>query len=282
MRSRRAPLALSLVLVAVAVGAATCGLLEGGEQSALETTAGSALGIEIFLGLLAIAGATLAPEGTWRRLGLRPGRLSPAQTLVLIAGTLGASAALDGMLDVTQLREQSALGEFEHLIAGARGRPLLLACLAFALAPGVAEELLCRGLVQRGLVRRLGAAPGILLASAVFGALHVDPIHALFAAMLGLYLGVASHLAAGIRTSMACHIVNNLVALGTGAFLPWLDAGGLPAVGAGGAVATGALWLVWRQVGLPPARAGEDPPDRWEAEPTGGDFSPERGEKHPL
>jgi hypothetical protein len=81
---------------------------------------------------------------------------------------------------------------------------------------------------------------------------------------------------------MACHIVNNLVALGTGAFLPWLDAGGLPAVGAGGAVATGALWLVWRQVGPPPARAGEDPPDRWEADSSEGDFSPERGEKPPF
>ena len=106
--------------------------------------------------------------------------------------------------------------------------------------------------MQRGLVRRLGAPVGILLASAIFGALHVDPIHAASAAALGLYLGIASHLAGGIRASIACHTVNNLVALGTGAFLPGLDAGGLPAVGAGGVTALGALWLVWRLAGSPP------------------------------
>jgi len=241
MCSRRAPLALAVVAVAVAGGAMTCVLFTSGDQSTFEAMAGSGLGFEIFLGVLAFAGAALSPEAAWKRLGLRPGRLSRAQIVLLIVGTLGASAALDGLLDLTQLRERSALGEFERLIAGVRGRALLLSILAFGLAPGVSEELLCRGLLQRGFVRRLNAPLGILLASAIFGALHVDPIHAMFAAALGLYLGIASHLAGGIRASIACHTVNNLVALGTGAFLPELDAGGLPAVGAGAGVAAGRL-----------------------------------------
>ena len=73
--------------------------------------------------------------------------------------------------------------------------------------------------MQRGLVRRFGAPVGIPLASAIFGALHVEPIHAAAAAALGLYLGLASHLAGGVRASIACHTVNNLVILGVGRVL---------------------------------------------------------------
>jgi membrane protease YdiL (CAAX protease family) len=251
MGSRRVPLAIALAALAVAGGAVTCDLLSSEDPSSLETMAGHGLGFEIFLGILAFAGAALSPGSAWERLGLRRGRLSAGQTALLILGALGASLALDGLLDLTGLKEQGTLGEFARRIAGIRGPALLLSLLAFGLAPGISEELLCRGLLQRGLVRRLGAPVGILLASVIFGALHVDPIHAASAAALGLYLGIASHLAGGIRASIACHTVNNLVALGTGAFLPGLDAGGLSAVGAGGGAALGALWLVRRLAGSP-------------------------------
>ena len=257
MGSRRVPLAIALAVLAGGGGAVTCDLLSGGDQSSLEAMAGHGLGFEIFLGILAFAGAALSARSPWERLGLRRGRLSAGQTALLISGALGASLALDGLLDLTGLKEHSALDEFARRIAGIRGPTLLLAVLAFGVAPGISEELLCRGLMQRGLVRRFGAPVGILLASAIFGALHIDPIHAASAAALGLYLGVASHLAGGIRASIACHTVNNLVALGTGAFLPGSDAGGLPAVAAGGVTALGALWLVWRLAGPPPALSEE-------------------------
>jgi membrane protease YdiL (CAAX protease family) len=273
MESRGAARAIGLTALAVAGGAVTCELLADEEQGVLEALAVTSLGFELFLGILAFAGAALLPGRTSERLGLRPGRLSPAQTLLMVLGTLGVSLALDGLLDLTQLKQHSSLSEFEGLIDGARGRALLLVLLGFALAPGISEELLCRGLLQRAFVNRLGAAPGILLASAIFGALHIDPVHAIFAVPLGLYLGIACHLAGEIRTPIACHTVNNLVAVGTGAFLPELDAGGLPAVAAGAAASAGALWLVWRRVGIPPP----------EGQPAGGAVpAPDAETENPL
>jgi len=192
----------------------------GDEASRLVEVARATLSFEIFLGLLAVAGAMFASGGITRRLGLGRGRLSPTQTVFLIVGTLGMSAALDALLDLSQLREHSSLAEFEGLVAGIRGRELVVAFLAFAVAPGICEELLCRGLLQRGLAKRFGAPVGIALASALFGALHLDPVHAVFAGVLGLYLGTICHLADGIRAVIACHVANNFVALASAAFFP--------------------------------------------------------------
>jgi membrane protease YdiL (CAAX protease family) len=261
MRRRAAVLTLSAV--ALAVGA--CTLEEPSPDIRFEQIAVQGLWLEGFLALIALAAASLLPGGARARLGLGPGRLGAPQIAVLAIGTLGASSALDGLLDLTQWRSESALADFEAILAGVRGRSLVLGVVAFALMPGIAEELLCRGLVQRILVARLGAAAGIAIASVVFGALHLDPIHALFAAPLGLYLGLVCWLSDGIRASVLCHIVNNLVALLAGALLPASEAPAWPSMVAGTAVATAALAWVWRRAGPPPpvaARGGPgEPPE---------------------
>lgn len=59
----------------------------------------------------------------------------------------------------------------------------------------LAEELIFRGLLQRELVRRFGAASGIVLATALFGAAHLPAGwgFALLAALAGLGYGLAFH-----------------------------------------------------------------------------------------
>ena len=161
-------------------------------------------------------------------------------------GTLAASASLDGLLELTQWKDASSLGEFEAMIAGIRGGSLMLAIAAFALMPGIAEELLCRGLIQRSLVTRLGPAAGIAIASLIFGVLHLDPVHALFATPLGLYLGLVCWLSGSIRASIVCHIANNLTALLAGAMLPASEAQAVPAVVVGAIIATASMVWVWR------------------------------------
>jgi len=258
MRSRRL-IALSIAALAFAVAPAVRSLLTPEDAGSLPAVAADVLSFEILLGILAAAGAMLSPEGLGARLGLGRGRLSIGQVCLLMLGTLGASFALDGLLDLTGLKEASVLADFERLIAGAHGTELALPLVAFVLAPGLCEELLCRGWVQRGVVRRLGPARGIALAAGIFGALHLDPVHGVFAALLGVYLGLVCHLADSLRAAIACHLGNNLVALLSGALAPELDAQGWLALLLGGAVAAGALWTVWRQVGAPaPARKTGD------------------------
>jgi membrane protease YdiL (CAAX protease family) len=251
---RRAAAAFTLSTVALAASSCSFGELSS-PPGEFEVVALQGLWLEGCLALIALVSALLLPGSASERLGLGPGRLDAVQVAVLLIGTLAASASLDGLLDLTQWKAESALAEFEAMLTGVRSRSLLLGIAAFALAPGIAEELLCRGLMQRSLVVRLGPVAGIAIASLIFGALHLDPIHALFAAPLGLYLGLVCWISGGIRASIVCHIANNLTALVAGALLPGSDAPALPAVVGGATIATAAMAWVWRGAGPPPTGA---------------------------
>src|SRR5262245_16597656 len=155
MDSRRATRAAALLLVGAAAGLATFRFPRA-SGSLAEHFALQSLGIEIFLAAAALAGASLSRGPLRARLGLGPGRLSLRLVAVLAVGTIALSHALDGVIELTRLREQSPLASFDFALAGARGRDLAVALLGIGVAPGIAEELLFRGFVQRGLATRLG------------------------------------------------------------------------------------------------------------------------------
>jgi membrane protease YdiL (CAAX protease family) len=165
---------------------------------------------------------------------------------LLVLGTIALSHALDALIELARLGDSGSLAELEAAMAGVDGRAFWLALLGLGLAPGIAEELLCRGLVQRGLVPSLGAPAAVALSALLFGALHADPVHAVFAAVLGLYLGILSHVAGSVRPAIACHAVNNLCAVMTSAF-PWSPS--IPpalSIGLGGGFALVVLAWAWR------------------------------------
>ena len=213
----------SIPRIGLASAAAALALFAGAQLAALSGRAGAgsvealallALGIELALGLTACEGALLSPAPLAARLGLRVGRLRAGPLALLTLGMLALSHGLDGMLDLSGLRDESALAGLAETLHGARGGALWLALAGLVVAPSIAEELLCRGFLQRGLQQRLGGPAAIGISALAFGALHLDPVHALFAAVLGLYLGVAAYWADSTRASIGCHLVNNLVSVG--------------------------------------------------------------------
>jgi membrane protease YdiL (CAAX protease family) len=252
--------ALLIAALAASAGASTCALAPEAAPDRARELAIHGLGVELFLGLLALAGAALSAQPARERLGLAASRLGPAQLGLLALGTLALSHALDAVIEVCGLGGRGALAELASSLAGIRGATLALALLGIGLAPGISEELLCRGLVQRGLVPRFGPRAAVTVAAACFGALHVDPVHAGFAAVLGLYLGTLSHVAGSVRPAIACHAANNLCAVLAAA---WLPEPGIPpaaSIALGGGFALAALAWVWRRAGATPPDAEAPPP----------------------
>lgn len=249
MPPHRPALALAVGCLAVVAGLGTCALGPEGSGSEIFELAVASLGLEIFLALTALAGGLLSQRSLAARLGLEPSRVSGACLALLVLGTLGVSHGLDGLLELSGLREQSAaLVEFDAALAGAGGgRAFWLALLGIGLAPGVGEELLCRGLIQKGIEPALGPGRAVVVGALVFGILHGDPIHGASAAILGLYLGTVVVLAGSVRAAILCHTVNNLVAVTAAAWLPEAHIPGLASTLLGLAVAAGCLWAVRRR-----------------------------------
>jgi len=208
--------AARLLVLGVCLGAGTCVLGRDLADDPLEQLVVSTLGIEIFLGFVAFAGAVISWEPITTRLGLGRSGFSSAHLILAALGTVGLSHAVDSALSLAGLREASVLAELDTVLFGARGKSLAFAILGLGVAPALGEELLCRGLLQRGLVRRYGALTGIGIGALAFGAMHLEWIQGTAAALLGLYLGAVAFRAGSVRPAIFCHCCNNLTALALG------------------------------------------------------------------
>ncbi len=250
MDRRRATRAAALLLLGAATGFATCRFSPASGGSLAGHFALQSLGLEVFLAAVALASASLSRRPLRARLGLGGSRLPARPLAVLVVGAIALSHGLDGILELTGLREHSPLAGFDFTLAGARGRALWLALIGLGLAPGIAEELFFRGLLQRGLEAHLRPAVAIPLAAGVFGAFHDfrgEPAYALSTAVLGLYLGLAAHLDGSIRAAIACHAANNLLAVAVAACWPQLQGANPASTGLGFAFAAACLWAVDRR-----------------------------------
>jgi membrane protease YdiL (CAAX protease family) len=240
---RSTNLRLALTWWASAVGAALFfASLAPRAGSAVAALMLSAAATQAVLVLVALGGASLGPEPLTKRLGLGGSDAGLATMLLLVVGFLGISQSLQSILELAHLRETGTLAQLDAALSGVRGPELVLAAFVLGVAPGLGEELFARGWIQRGLVPALGPRAAVLVAAAVFGALHADRVHSAAAFVLGLYLGAALELTQSLRISILCHTTNNLVWLLTAAYgSSSLKAGGSPrtqvALGLGGAFA---------------------------------------------
>src|SRR5688572_30220148 len=162
------------------------------------------MGIGIGLAVFAIGIAFAFPGRVARRLGLGRSRLPIGPVIALTLGTLGLSHVIDAVLTIWAPRavEGSVVTGISRGLAGPRGWDFTIALLGSVIAPALGEELLCRGLLQRGLaglfgqaerwipqaVRWIGPAAAIAFTSLFFGRLHGELLHGAIAACLGAYL----------------------------------------------------------------------------------------------
>ena len=120
------------------------------------------------VGVGGLGAYALATEPSLRRERLRPSDL--------IKG-LGSAAALYGIFRLGDglARRIMPAGEQEidaiYELRGGASRARIAGALALVIGPG--EELFWRGLLQRRLTRRYGRLAGWLLASSIYGGVHL-------------------------------------------------------------------------------------------------------------
>jgi len=95
--------------------------------------------------------------------------------------------------------------------------------LIVAIAPGICEEVLFRGMMPR-FFEKYGMKVNIVLTAFLFAAFHLDPFRFLPVFLLGLLLGYLTLRSGSIYNSMLSHAINNGLALFITAFAsaPWI------------------------------------------------------------
>ena len=161
----------------------------------------------------------------WRqRLGL-DGRVKPVQVLATVLLVPGMLLAANALVALTPKPEEAGPGmaglqvgrqvleDFSRMLAA---WPSWAAVLVVAVGPAVAEELFCRGFLGHGLVARHGVTKGVLWTSLLFGVMHLVPVQALYAGLLGVMLHWLRLTTRSLWAPMLAHFGNNaLSVLGT-------------------------------------------------------------------
>lgn len=161
----------------------------------------------------AVTAGALSPVPFQRRLRLGRFKLSVVDAVVLVAGVLSISYVFVALQALGVVPESPALEQFAEMLQELPAVGILGAVLVIGILPGIGEEMLFRGYIQTRFTERWGMGRGIVFASALFGIAHVDPVHATFAFLMGLYLGYLTERTGSIRPAIACHIANNTLSV---------------------------------------------------------------------
>jgi CAAX protease family protein len=150
----------------------------------------------------------------WRSLAVqfrRFGFFHPAALIGLIAlvPLLGINYAYHTWL--TRMLEFSGPTLIDRLRDSGIGEPALI--FFIAVFPGVVEEIAFRGLVQHWLQIALTPMKAMVLASALFAALHFSIISLPYLFMVGMLLGWTKWKTGSLYPAMLIHFLHNLIVL---------------------------------------------------------------------
>ena len=174
---------------------------------AAAVAAGAPALVAVSASSLASIGVVVAAELRWRGFagvrGARP-RFFVAALLV------GSSLWYLALQLVEWLTPEAQATPQERMVSHAA---LPATVIAAAVLPAIAEELVFRGVLARGLARRLGPWLAIVLSAIAFALFHLQLVQLLPIFVIGLGLGVIAVRADSALPSMLAHALNNAIAI---------------------------------------------------------------------
>jgi membrane protease YdiL (CAAX protease family) len=177
-------------------------LLPGGLEAMI-------LPLQATLAAFALLLAVALPGGVRGGLGLERPRVSTAQWVLAIGGTLAVQLAVTHVISA-----HYELPPHLKLLESGLAERSVWAASGFAVAaPALCEELFFRGWLQRRLRVAWGGAASIALSAALFAAYHLEWIHALGVLPIGLWIAWSAHRTRSTWVAIACHAANNGFAL---------------------------------------------------------------------
>ena len=190
------------------------------------TTLGSSLTTNVLAQLLALAGLPLAvlhlhrhlhrpaPEARWVTPYWFSQLAKPISLLgAAVAGTFAWYLALRLAWPVVEATgRHHEVREATRAVTG-DGAALPWVLVASALVPGTCEELLHRGVVLPALAARIGRPLALLVVTALFAVMHIEPARMVSATVIGVVAGVLALRTGSVWPAVVLHVINNACAL---------------------------------------------------------------------
>ena len=166
-------------------------------------------------------GATLCliPLVTWRlgrdwRDQLQMGLPSGMDTLLILGAVLPLAILSDELYRICQVWLSQPTADTNQIVQSLSlqvSYPILV--VAIALGPAVGEELVFRGLIGQGLVRRWGLSAGVGFTAVLFALAHLSPAHAIATLPLGVFLHWVYLQTRSLWAPILLHFLNNLLVI---------------------------------------------------------------------
>lgn len=109
------------------------------------------------------------------------------------------------------LFDSAGLASLNTLFAKADPVSFLVLTIVVSLGPGIGEELFFRGFVLRAFASSWPKAIAVIASALLFGIMHIDPLQATGAGLIGLFLGFVVVRSGSVWTGVAAHGLNNLI-----------------------------------------------------------------------
>jgi membrane protease YdiL (CAAX protease family) len=170
------------------------------------------------LTLIAIA-LVAAGRPRSQRLRLVPSGVPAREILVMVAGILALSQALESLVLLLGVGTGPALEWMTRTMGSTTPLGLALALVVVGLLAPIGEELFFRGYMLTRLRQAWSPGPAILVSAIAFGIIHGEWVHGLLAAGIGVYLGLVTERSGSVVPAMICHAVNNTASVLLSAWL---------------------------------------------------------------
>lgn len=195
---------LGVFIVATVLGSLLTGILQ--KIGSVSVGFGSFLGYVIQFSLVIIFGLFQRKIRSPKETRLLKFGLAKLDFVIILWGTIMVLATGVVIEPLLNLFPETYLDRLGNIMAA--GGWMMFTSIVIA---PIMEEILFRGILQDALMRKYGVFVGILIASAVFGIVHIIPQQVVNAFMIGIVLGYIYYRTGALLPVILIHCINNAI-----------------------------------------------------------------------
>ena len=195
---------LGVFIVATVLGSLLTGILQ--KMGSVSVGFGSFLGCVIQFSLVIIFGLFQRKIRSPKETRLLKFGLAKLDFVIILWGTIMVLATGVVIEPLLNLFPETYLDRLGNIMAA--GGWMMFTSIVIA---PIMEEILFRGILQDALMRKYGVFVGILIASAVFGIVHLIPQQVVNAFMIGIVLGYIYYRTGALLPVILIHCINNAI-----------------------------------------------------------------------